>query len=618
MPSKFPLPSVPGAPERTAPGERDLVRGATVREWVRQALDSLRTGREALDRANVFPVADSDTGTNMYLTLREAAAAVAEVAVDVDVADPRPARADVGGGTEAPGASIGGMEWTGAPIGGTEAASATGGAGHLLAVLARGALLGARGNSGIILSEYLRGWASAVADAPVWGAPEVVRGLDAAARTALSAVARPVSGTILTAARAAADEAALAAGLPVTDVVAAACAGARAATARSAKDLGVLARAGVLDAGALGLVLVLDALHRALSGDRSPAHAPDWAPGPDTISVASARTPDLPAGTMSVADGTMSPMPPETTKNGEFEVMFALSADESGSDAVAGRLRAGLQEIGESVVVVGGPAPVGGTGLWQVHVHTDDPVAAIEAGRAVVVGETRTVAGTLCDVRVRHLRVSDDAEPADRAQIDGPGVVAVTSAPGLVPDLARGGAVVLLRPDAADTGVEPPDAGTIRRGCVDTRARTVVVLSEALSGADDARIRAELAGHGTDSVEFLPATSDVQVVAALAAAQTLDDDASDDARVAAMRRTVDGVRVRRVEPAQDVDPVLDDLLAGADRTEALTVLVDRDVPEAVVEAVVSGAARRAPGVETIVLASGRSGAGVELGAEVVR
>ncbi|MBE1878133.1 DAK2 domain-containing protein, partial [Myceligenerans sp. TRM 65318] len=127
-----------------------------VRRWVRGATDALRRERAALDRVNVFPVADADTGTNMYLTIRESDRAVRAAPDDAAGVD-------------------------------------------LLATAARAALLGARGNSGVILSEWLRGTAL-----------EARRGttaatiLEEAARSARAAVASPADGTILTTADAAA------------------------------------------------------------------------------------------------------------------------------------------------------------------------------------------------------------------------------------------------------------------------------------------------------------------------------------------------------------------------------------------------------------------------------
>ncbi|PTU55867.1 Dak phosphatase, partial [Sphaerisporangium cinnabarinum] len=144
----------------------DVVDAAVVVAWGRGGVHALAQARASLDRVNVFPVADADTGTNMYLTLLDAVRAL--------------------------------------PAG----AAAGGGAGDLLVRLARGALVGARGNSGVILSEYLRGLALELAEHRSVSGAALAAGLDRAARTARGAVARPAPGTILTAADAAAEAAA--------------------------------------------------------------------------------------------------------------------------------------------------------------------------------------------------------------------------------------------------------------------------------------------------------------------------------------------------------------------------------------------------------------------------
>ncbi|WP_139316139.1 DAK2 domain-containing protein, partial [Cellulosimicrobium sp. CUA-896] len=132
-----------------------VLDGPAVAAWAREGVRSLGAVRPALDRVNVFPVADADTGTNMYLTFLDGARALS----------------------------------------GAEPGEA--GAGRLLGRLARGALVGARGNSGVILSEYLRGLAVALAGHGRVDPPALAAGLDRAARTARAAVARPVTGTIL-------------------------------------------------------------------------------------------------------------------------------------------------------------------------------------------------------------------------------------------------------------------------------------------------------------------------------------------------------------------------------------------------------------------------------------
>ncbi len=554
----------------------DVVDADVVAVWARAAVRSLGAAREALDRVNVFPVPDADTGTNMYLTLLDASRALP---------DPLPAGA---------------------------------GAGDALVRMARGALVGARGNSGVILSEYLRGLAVDLAGHRQVSAPALAGALGRAARTARGAVARPAPGTILTAADAAARSAGAAAGVgPVAVVAAAARDGARAAALRSTGELDVLARAQVLDAGALGLVLVLDALVSALAA----------VPGaPDGLGPGVSEVLGMMSGMVPVAQGAATD-PHHAHEGGEFEVMYVV--DGAVVDP-AETLRTGLGAIGDSVVVVGGADATGpaGSGLWQAHVHTDDPTAAIAVGRAALAGAREPGAGleapgepraALRQVRVRHLpgphdHVPPTTVPAGAAPTDvdrpGPGLVAVTSAPGLVADLARAGAVALLR-DL--DGV--PDLEALRRAVVDTRAAHVALLPGAdLEDGDVLALRAAVRDHGVARLDVLPAPTDLHVAVALAATQLVEP--ADAPRLAAARTALAGVRV---VPADGAAPALTDALAellgrlptGA--VEVVTVLADDAVPASALAGLVTAAARA--GAEAVLLRSGRAGTAVTIAAE---
>ncbi|MHA7132482.1 DAK2 domain-containing protein [Oerskovia turbata] len=545
----------------------EQIEPAVVRAWVSETVRTLGDARARIDSANVFPVADADTGTNLFLTVAEGARAVAETPDD-------------------------------APVD------------AVLLALARGALIGARGNSGVILSEFLRGFAggTTVASEPA-GAQRVATRLDAAARSSRAAVAVPVQGTILTAAdeAARAARAAADAGADLVGVALAARTGALDATLRSPRDLDVLSRAGVLDAGACGLVLVLDALCRALGAPTEPL---DLLTGAlDVVSVAGGSmkpvTTDGDDGSTTAASGAVGqwdghdPSRAAVGLDGEFEVMLVV--DGSGVPApttpLADSLRAALAEVGDSVVVVG-------EGVWQAHVHTDDPGRAVRAARAVA-GDA-----TLRQICVRHLATQvaargahahDPRPPGQQAPEHG--LVAITAAPGLVPDLARSGAVVLLCDSA-------PSPGEVLRVAVDTGARRVAVLPG--HAADAARAAAGLVGPGAGdlrSIEVLDAPTDLHVVAALAASLGAEDHAA-----AHMRSALAAVRALQV-PADGalVRPALEGLLREDD--EVLTVLPGRLVDPVVIDVVAGIARQRVPGIEVVVLDSGRDHADLELGAE---
>ncbi len=258
--------------------------------------------------------------------------------------------------------------------------------------MAHGALIGARGNSGTILAQLLRGMAQVLAsdDAPAHAdGPGLGRALRHAADSARQAVAHPVEGTVLTVASAAADAAATVAGAADRDcgeVARAAYEGACAALAETPDRLDVLRRAGVVDAGGRGLVTVLAALVETLTGETPRTTAGRAAvPGPyGRVEPGEA------------AHGTPAPCEDGDTGaqagNPAFEVIYLLEAE----DAAVARLRKRLDALGDSLVVVGGD------GLWNVHVHVDDAGAAVEAG---------VEAGRPYRIRITHFGAGDAHAP---------------------------------------------------------------------------------------------------------------------------------------------------------------------------------------------------------------
>ncbi len=293
--------------------------GPTLREWADAAVTSLLAHTEEINRLNVFPVADADTGTNLLFTVR---AALAE-------ADLQAARDD--------------------------------GVAAVSAALARGAATGARGNSGVILSAILTALAevtsSAAADRDIADIDTALLG--AALRHAVARVVAAMGGdlvegtvvSVLQVAAAAVEHAAAggAALLPAAEIAAEAAAF---ALDRTPEQLPVLAEAGVVDAGGRGLLVLLDALTATLGG-----HPPQ-------------RGPYRPAAAAGVAGGAAPDTPAAAPP--QFEVMYLLAAHDDGAVA---RLRTDLERIGDSVAV----APAA-DGRHSVHVHADDAGAALEAG----------------------------------------------------------------------------------------------------------------------------------------------------------------------------------------------------------------------------------------------
>ena len=294
-----------------------VLNAATLRRVIAGFHGALSEHREAIDNLNVYPVPDGDTGTNMTLTVRS-------VTEGLDGVDDR-------------------LE-------------------PLCRAVAHGALMGARGNSGVILAQILRGFCGVLRDAASAGqepdAPVVARALTAASEGAYTAVARPVEGTILTVIREASDAARAAseAGGGLVEVLDAARAQGYDALERTPEMLAVLAEAGVVDAGGAGLLLLLDACLAELDGRPMPA-PPKVAAGPTPVASASAAHP--------VEESSIADL--------RYEVMFLLDAPDPSVDG----FKQAWTEVGDSIVVVGGD------GIWNCHIHTDDIGAAIEAGIAV-------------------------------------------------------------------------------------------------------------------------------------------------------------------------------------------------------------------------------------------
>ncbi|MCZ7457765.1 DAK2 domain-containing protein [Streptomyces sp. WMMC940] len=396
-----------------------------VRTWCSLALDALGREREEIDAINVYPVADGDTGTNLYLTVESAATAVEAVFAAYGTGSAAPALADT------------------------------------VRAMAHGALIGARGNSGTILAQLLRGMAEVLGERG-GGAAEALR---RAAESAREAVAHPVEGTILSVASAAAQAAHGTAHGDDAAAVAAAYSGARRALAETPGQLEVLGRAGVVDAGGQGLVAVLGALAEAVTGEASVRPAVRAHPA-----VTTAAEP--------CAEGGPA-----------FEVIYLLEAD----DTAVARLRSRLDALGDSLVVVGGD------GLWNVHVHVDDAGAAVEAG---------VEAGRPYRIRITHFAAAGHAEPRERVQR---AVVAVVPGEGLAGLCADAGATtVLARPG------EPPASGELVDAIRRAHAREVVLLPNDTELRHTAAAAAEQARTEGVRVALIPTRSAVQGIAALA------------------------------------------------------------------------------------------------------
>ncbi|HLU58554.1 MAG TPA: DAK2 domain-containing protein [Pseudonocardia sp.] len=411
---------------------------ALLTRWTRAATAALERHCAEIDRINVFPVADGDTGTNLLLTMRAAADAVR-----------RSARENGAGRTAA----------------------------AVAAALARGALVGARGNSGVILSQVLRGLAEAVARARRPAGAVLADALQRAHRLATAAVSRPKEGTVLSVLAAAAQAAAEVESDRLEDVAVAAAEAAGAAVQKTTGQLPELARAGVVDAGGLGLYLVLDALAGLVTG-RSGGELP--------------RTP------VPVARGreVLVAQREGGSEEHDYEVMYLLDGTD---EARVAELRSRLAAIGDCVAVAGDA-----DGLWNVHVHCTDIGAAIEAG--IEAGRPHRI------TVVRFADQQQDAPVEAEGRFTRERAVLMVACGAEVADLARSaGAVVLER--TPGRGIEE---GELVAALAGTRARHVVLLPDEAELAPVAERAAAAAREDGQEVLVLPTASVLQGLSALA------------------------------------------------------------------------------------------------------
>ncbi|WP_217230812.1 DAK2 domain-containing protein [Streptomyces anulatus] len=579
------------------PQPPDDLDAVAVRTWCSLALEALGRERAEIDAINVYPIADGDTGTNLYLTVESAAAAVEAVFAAHETGATVPATADA------------------------------------VRAMAHGALIGARGNSGTILAQLLRGMAGVLADGG--DAAHLRRALDRAADAARRAVAHPVEGTVLTVAAAAA-EAAEGEESDLRTVVHAAYDGALAALARTPEQLAVLGRAGVVDAGGRGLVAVLGALVETVTGQapvRGPRTARGKAPTPvdggSVVGLPVGGTPveggpaggfragGVPGAGVPVGEGPLD-CPEDGVAGPAFEVIYLL---EAGDEEVA-RLRTRLDALGDSLVVVGGD------GLWHVHVHVDDAGAAVEAG---------VEAGRPYRIRITHFATESghdlrvQAEPARRA------VVVVVPGDGLAGLCTEAGATtVIARPG------EPPASGELVDAIRRAHAREVVLLPNDAALRHTAAAAAEQARTEGVRVALVPTRAAVQGIAALAVhepdrgfdedvvAMTAAAGATRYAELAVAERQswtmagicqagdilglIDGdVAVIGADVPATARTVLDRMLAAGG--ELVTLVLGEDVPDSLADALEGHVRDGYLAVDTVVYRGGHQRAPLLIGVE---
>jgi DAK2 domain fusion protein YloV len=303
-----------------------------VREVARAALRNLEAHRQRIDDLNVYPVPDGDTGTNLVLTLRS----IVE----------------------------------------TLEASNAEGSDAVAKELSRAALMGARGNSGVIFSQIVRGFVDVLAQSEDVSTPRLRRAFRGASDAAYRAVKRPVEGTMLTVIREMAEEAERKENrrLSPTEFLAAVLARGEDAVARTPGMLDVLRDAGVVDAGGAGLVEITRGLALGMAGEPIPeAPVESEALGLEAIHQ-------------------------ELSK---YRYCTVFLVEGKRLDQAA--LESELERIGDSLLVVGDESAL------KVHVHTDEPGLALSLGTAVGVVEGVEIANMHVQTSQREERLAVSA-----------------------------------------------------------------------------------------------------------------------------------------------------------------------------------------------------------------
>ncbi|WP_158635094.1 DAK2 domain-containing protein [Tsukamurella asaccharolytica] len=429
----------------TGPNAED---GRVVVAWLRRAVLGLERSVDEINTLNVFPVADADTGTNMLVTLRAASRSAEE--------------ADR---TEGP---------------------------HAVArATVAGAVAGARGNSGVIVSQIMRGVAAQLGPDGDLTAEGLATGLRNATDLVTTAVAEPIEGTILSVLRAAADGAgaALAGGGDVAACARGAADAAFDALLRTREQLADNAAAGVVDAGGRGLLVLLDALVEVSTGAVTERPRFGRQPAPH-VQV------HVDDGHGHTHDHGAAGDPPRGP-HADYEVMYLLPA---ATEATASRLRDELQAFGDSVVVVAAadPDPVA---TWSVHTHTTEPGAAIQAGLRH---------GKLRSIAVNVLQDAGHAETPLQALLDAPrAIVALVSGDGAAELFAAAGAEVIR----CDTGMTHAELlAALHR----FEGREVLLMPNGALPTPELLAVAARSRESGVLVTLLPTSSMVQAIAALA------------------------------------------------------------------------------------------------------
>ena len=490
----------------------------------------LQTNKGAVDALNVYPVPDGDTGTNMLLTIQTAL---------------REAQENPGDGT----------------------------VGAMAAVIGQGALRGARGNSGVILSQYLKGFAQGLEGVATMDGPALAKGLQAASAAAYGAMSKPVEGTMLTVGREAGEAAGASGSSDVIETLRVAADESQRSVERTPELLPVLASAGVVDSGGQGIAVILRGALSAVTGE-------DPGPAIETPTISSID-PSMYGDQDSGAWGYCT----------EFVLMEPISTMDS--------IRATMALFGESESIVEGD------GLVRVHLHTSEPEIVLTEAE----GMGRLEQVSIRDMDQQHQQfLAGHGEDVDNVVC---GVVSVAAGPGFVRIMRGLGAGSIIWGGQSMN----PSAEEIAEAVESIPAPDIIILPNNKNIAATAEVSRDLI-H-SKAVTVLPTESVQQGVAALLAYSA----------TASVQDNLDGMRgaVEELRWAEVTFAVRDgqsgDVTYAANQPIGLLegeLVVSGETPEAVAQALVERIGPEGEALVTLFYGAGVTEEQAESAAEAVR
>ncbi|GAX47148.1 DAK2 domain-containing protein [Pseudolactococcus reticulitermitis] len=444
----------------------NTINASLFQEMIQAASTRLNNQAEYVNSLNVFPVPDGDTGTNMGMTITNGAKAVSDNHATT--------------------------------------------VGEVAAILSKGLLMGARGNSGVILSQIFRGFSQAIKDADVFTAENLAKAFQNGVEVAYKAVMKPVEGTILTVSRGAAAFAGkkAASSDDAIDVLKAALEGAKVALAKTPDMLPVLKEVGVVDSGGQGLVYILEGFVAAATGEyltseefqATPAVMDEMVNAEHHKSVAGhVATEDIKFGycteiMVGIGQG------PTVTKAFDYDAF-----------------RNYLNEIGDSLLVVNDDEIV------KVHVHTEDPGIVMQEGLKY---------GALVKVKVDNMREQHDAQVIKEANGAAPQASAEPKAFAVIAIAAGDGLAKIFKDMGADYVISGgqtmnPSTEDIVKAIETVNAHNVIILPNNKNIFMAAQSAADVVDIPAKVVESKTVSQGLTALLAFEASKTLEENAAD-------------------------------------------------------------------------------------------